>query len=278
MLEFEGRWRFESPGELSGDVVSDVFTQIICKVVSQGVSASLLEIFKRRFAQAAGKSSIRSSSESWAESDLLSYMQDASENAALFIEALYDGLLDTTKRLQPATIPPWPYVNQVLAPSGYAIDPPVLSMGALVTPVAVPTHVPSLDAQANSLIQTSLSKSETFLTTGEYRAAVQEILWLLETISTAFQGAQYPDGDVTGKYFSKIIGDLRRLNHGRTLSQVIGWMESVYGYLSSPTGGAIRHGATLNSGLTLTEGEARLYCDLTRSYINYLLHEHAQLR
>jgi len=205
-------------------------------------------------------------------------MQDASENAALFIEALYDGLLDTTKRLQPATIPPWPYVNQVLAPSGYAIDPPVLSMGALVTPVAVPTHVPSLDAQANSLIQTSLSKSETFLTTGEYRAAVQEILWLLETISTAFQGAQYPDGDVTGKYFSKIIGDLRRLNHGRTLSQVIGWMESVYGYLSSPTGGAIRHGATLNSGLTLTEGEARLYCDLTRSYINYLLHEHAQLR
>ncbi|KAB0471136.1 hypothetical protein K6V72_10125 [Ralstonia insidiosa] len=278
MLEFEGRWRFESPGELSGDVVSDVFTQIICKVVSQGDRQDLLEIFKRRFAQAAGKSSIRSSSESWAESDLLSYMQDASENAALFIEALYDGLLDTTKRLQPATIPPWPYVNQVLAPSGYAIDPPVLSMGALVTPVAVPTHVPSLDAQANSLIQTSLSKSETFLTTGEYRAAVQEILWLLETISTAFQGAQYPDGDVTGKYFSKIIGDLRRLNHGRTLSQVIGWMESVYGYLSSPTGGAIRHGATLNSGLTLTEGEARLYCDLTRSYINYLLHEHAQLR
>ncbi|MGJ8749438.1 hypothetical protein [Burkholderia pseudomallei] len=144
----------------------------------------------------------------------------------------------------------------------YAIDPPVLRMGALVTPVAVPTHVSSLDAQANSLIQASLSKSETFLTTGEYRAAVQEILWLLETISTAFQGAQYPDGDVTGKYFSKIIGDLRRLNHGRPLSQVVGWMESVYGYLSSPTGGGIRHGATLNSNLTLTEGEARLYCDL----------------
>lgn len=278
MLEFDGRWRFESPGKLSVDVINDVYMQVICKVVSQGDRQDLLEIFKRRFAQAAGKSSMRSSSESWAETDLLSYMEDASENAALFVEALYDGLLDTTRGFQPATIPSWAYVNQILALSGYAIDPPALRMGTLAMSVTVLTHVPSLDAQANSLIQTSLSKSETFLTIGEYRAAVQEILWLLETISTAFQGAQYPDGDVTGKYFSKIIGDLRRLNHGRTLSQVVGWMENVYGYLSSPTGGGIRHGATLNSSLALTEGEARLYCDLTRSYINYLLHEHAQLQ
>ncbi|AXW61553.1 hypothetical protein CJO94_05875 [Ralstonia solanacearum] len=76
MLEFDGRWRFESPGKLSVDVINDVYMQVICKVVSQGDRQDLLEIFKRRFAQAAGKSSMRSSSESWAETDLLSYMED----------------------------------------------------------------------------------------------------------------------------------------------------------------------------------------------------------
>ncbi|MDT4869500.1 hypothetical protein FQZ97_1045320 [compost metagenome] len=111
----------------------------------------------------------------------------------------------------------------------------------------------------------------------EYRAAVQEILWLLETVSTTFQGVEYADGSVTGKYFSKIIGDLQRLNQGRTLGHVLHWMTNLYGYLSSPSGGGIRHGAMLNANLELNEGEARLYCDLTRSYIAYLLHEHARL-
>ncbi|MCY1549928.1 hypothetical protein D9M68_861340 [compost metagenome] len=54
-------------------------------------------------------------------------------------------------------------------------------------------------------------------------------------------------------------------------------MTNLYGYLSSPSGGGIRHGAMLNANLELNEGEARLYCDLTRSYIAYLLHEHARL-
>ena len=128
-------------------------------------------------------------------------------------------------------------------------------------------YLPSLDTQANERIQRSLSESETFLITGSYRAAVQEILWLLETISTAFQGAEYPDGNITGKYFNKIIGDLRRFNRDRTLSRVVDWMENMHGYLSSPGGGGIRHGALLNENVEITEIEARLYCDLTRSYI-----------
>jgi hypothetical protein len=82
---------------------------------------------------------------------------------------------------------------------------------------------------------------------------------------------------VTGKYFNRIIGDLKRFNRGRVLSEVISWMEKVHGYLSSPSGGGVRHGAVLSDSYELTEGEARLFCDLTRSYLSYLLHEHQRL-
>lgn len=275
MLNFDSRWRFESPGDILPAVLEDVLAQVISKVATQGHRQDVFETFKRRFAQVSGKTSSPSSSENWAESDLRQYMRDAAGNAALFVEALHDGLIDMSHTL--AVIPPWPYVNKVLAPSGYEIDPPNLIIGTISVPIAVPANVPSLDAQANERIQRSLSDSETFLNTGSYRAAVQEILWLLETISTAFRDVEYPDGNITGKYFNKIIGNLRRLNSGRTLSRVVDWMENMYGYLSSPDGGGIRHGSVLSDSLEITEGEARLYCDLTRSYITYLLHEHARL-
>jgi hypothetical protein len=84
---------------------------------------------------------------------------------------------------------------------------------------------------------------------------------LLETVSTAFAGSEHDDGTVTGKYFNKIVGDLKRLHRGRVLAQVVSWMENRHGYLSSPTGGAIRHGGVLSDTFELSEGDARLFCD-----------------
>jgi hypothetical protein len=275
MLNFDGQWRFQSPGAIEADVQEDILVKIIGRIATSARRQDILETFKRRFAQAAGKTSSNSSNESWAESDLRQYMRDAAENAALFVEALYDGLIDVGRFR--AAIPSWNYVNMVLAPSSYVIHPPNLIMNSVPVPIAVPANVPSLDTQANELIQRSLSDSETLLNTGRYRAAVQEILWLLETISTAFKGAAYPEGNITGKYFNKIIGDLRRFNRDRTLSKVVDWMETLHGYLSSPGGGGIRHGALLLENVEITESEARLYCDLTRSYISFLLHEHSRL-
>jgi len=46
---------------------------------------------------------------------------------------------------------------------------------------------------------------------------------------------------------------------------------------SSPTGGGVRHGADLKAGLVMQENEARLYCNLIRSYITFLLAEHERL-
>lgn len=42
-------------------------------------------------------------------------------------------------------LPPWHYVNRVLAPSGYAIEPPDLIVGFMGSVVAVPENVQSLD-------------------------------------------------------------------------------------------------------------------------------------
>jgi hypothetical protein len=113
---------------------------------------------------------------------------------------------------------------------------------------------------------------------GSNRLGVQEFVWLLETISTVFQGLETDYGAIRGKYFNKIVGDLRRLERGRTLEQVRTWASTLHGYLSSPSGGGIRHGATLADATSEIEpNEARLYCNLIRSYILYLLAEHRRL-
>jgi hypothetical protein len=279
MLQFDPSWRFDSPGAVDTEVVNEIIQNVINRVAADCGRKQILEIFKRRFAQSVGITTGESSSESWAESDLEHFVRQAADlNVALFAEALFDALMDIESTSSNAAIPPWRYVNQYLAPCGFAIDPPNLVTSANFKPIPVPANVPSLDVKANELIQRSLSDSEHLLASGKNRAAVQEILWLLESISTAFRGVESPEGNVTGKYFSKIIGDLRRLHRGQTLDRVSVWLENIYGYLSAPDGGGIRHGTALSGYEELTAGEARLYCDLSRSYITFLLHEHARLQ
>ena len=85
---------------------------------------------------------------------------------------------------------------------------------------------------------------------------------LLETVSTAFQGLSAGAGTIQGKYFNKIAADLSKHQRGRTVEQVLSWMTTLHGYLSSPTGGGIRHGTNLNAGIPLHADEARLFCNL----------------
>ena len=108
-----------------------------------------------------------------------------------------------------------------------------------------PVTAPSVSEEANRLIQRSLEQSEQALIEGRHKQAVQEVLWLLETVSTAFKGTGTTSGTVEGKYFVKIVKDLQRLHRGNTLEQVLKWIVQLHGYLSSPTGGGIRHGTDL---------------------------------
>ena len=49
------------------------------------------------------------------------------------------------------------------------------------------------------------------------------------------------------------------------------------GYYESHTGGGGRHGLDLKDGLALGIDEARLYCNLIRSYLTFLIAEHGRL-
>jgi len=276
MLEFDGAWRFSSPGGI-GPAACQAFLEYILKMTAQGDRQNILEHFKGFFAAACGTTHYRSSNSSWAQSDLEQMMAAAGENAPLFIEAFHDAC--ETLRQRGLHVPDVGLVNRLLAEHRvpYELQPPRLVPLSNHQPVAPPERVLSLDETAQRKIHESLELSGQLLAEGRTRPAVQEILWLLETVSTAFQGMATDDGTVQGKYFNKIVGDLRRWRKGQLLEQALAWMTTLHGWLSSPTGGGIRHGADIGGEVDLDPVEARLYCNLIRSYIGYLLAEHERL-
>ncbi len=137
---------------------------------------------------------------------------------------------------------------------------------------------PTFAEEAKTLYQQSLQRAEQLLSEGRSREAVQETLWLLESVTTEFRGLQ-GDGNVVikGKYFNDIVQELGRLFQGTTLDRVLDWTKQLHGYLSSPTGGGIRHGLNLQEGNAIGPNEARLFCNLIRSYLSYLMAEHERL-
>jgi len=132
----------------------------------------------------------------------------------------------------------------------------------------------SLAEQARPLIEESLTASERLMNEGQGRRAVQETLWLLETIVTAFRGTGGQDATVQGKYFVTIVKEMRAKGRGRAQEQILTWMTTLHGYLSSPTGGGVRHGVDLKEGIAIQPHEARLYCNLVRSYLTFMMEEH----
>ena len=278
MLKFDGNWRFDSPGQIERAVAWS-FRELIDRICAQGHSWEVLEHFKVYFSGAAGRHPCyQSSDEGWASTDLDNLMSAAAENAPLFIEAFHDAC-EGIKSLYPdVEVPGVGRINRILGDedSGFQIDLPNLVATREYVPIAVPAQAPSLDAQAKALIEEALLASDRALSESNGRQAVQELLWLLETISTAFRSPEILDGSIHGQYFNKIIGELRRRRHGHQ-TQILKWLMSLHGYLSSPTGGGIRHGVDLKEGLELSLNEARLYCNLSRSYLTFLVSEHERL-
>lgn len=281
-LSFPGTWRFTPPpdGAFINSSIPDPaiseFAEVIEKVISQGTDRwSLLEHFKGCF----GTSS-RSSSESWAESDLHSAMRHAAKNAPLFVEQLVNGFEQLQTQQPQWFIPNAAFINTVLAKNniGYEIRLPDLAAreaGSKPVPVSVPE--PSMEQRARDKIEKSLKRSEELLAEGRPREAVQESLWLLETVATAFRGLETSSGKIEGKYFNHIVRDIRSKHSGTTLEQVLGWIATMHGFLSSPTGGGVRHGTDLDRGIDLDHNQALLFCNLIRSYVQFLLREHGVL-
>jgi hypothetical protein len=219
MLNFDPIWRYTSPGAIASEI-QDEFFLLIKKVGAQhGNRQHILEHYKTYFADAAGRTSYTSSGLGWAESDLRDYMGDAAQNAPLFVEAFYDVGIAVTTRNPQLVVPQLELMNHILAKhaSGYEIAFPNLLSRNVQAPVPFAEAAPSLDAQALEIVQRSMKQSEQYLSLGQERQAVQEILWLLETVSMAFQGLQIGESTVQGKYFNKIASDLRRHHKDKTL-------------------------------------------------------------
>jgi len=278
MLNFDPEWRFQPPRSLSSPAV-DAFESLINRLTDAGRPLGALEHFKRYFAAAAGTAYISSSSASWARSDLALLMESAASNAPLFIEAFYEACRSLEAQ-QPGPALPLAVINRVLSENdtGFQIDPPDLKATFSIQHVAFDIPAPSLEAQAQSLIQQSLGQIQQAVSERRSRQAVQESLWLLETVTTVFRGEAVAQSTIQGKYFNKIVEELKRDRTDPTLPQVINWILALHGYLSSPTGGGIRHGADINANLRLSDNDALLYCNLTRSYIAFLLGEYERIK
>lgn len=276
-VKLDGNWRFDSPGEIPRDVVLE-FNTLIGKIAAQGKRKAIYEHFKGYFAGAVGTTTAPSSSESWAESDLINLMWQASENAPLFIEAFYEGC-EALRAVPDFTIPDAGRMNRILAQhgTGYEIRAPYLVAVGFHEPIGVPERSQSLDEKAQEIINDSLKASEKLLAEGRPRQAVQEILWLMESVATAFRGLNAGEGTIEEKYFNKIAQELKRHQRGTSLEQVLHWLTTLHGYLSSPSGGGVRHGADINSGIVVGPAEGRLYCNLIRSYVAFLMAEHERL-
>lgn len=112
-LEFQDpSWRFDAE-PLSPSAV-DGFLKVIRQTASQGAGKAVMEVFKRRFASAAGERHKNSSSERFVDEDLEKIADDASENAPLFIEAFVRACEDLSQGVSQIQAPDHNIVNRIL--------------------------------------------------------------------------------------------------------------------------------------------------------------------
>jgi hypothetical protein len=291
MLKFTPRWRAKPPEDgrfftcAIPDRAIDAFQDLISTVLTQGNRWAMIEHFKGYFARASGSAHVRSSTESWAETDLWSYSRSAAENAPRFLEAVYDACEELRKELREESaegffVPELSDINAICEKHdiGYFIEPPNLVLRDNLNVAVVVTERPqSLADSALDLMEQSLQRAEELLRENRGREAVQELLWLLESVATAFRGLATESGTIQGKYFNQIARELRAGHAGAARERIFEWISSIHGFLSSPTGGGIRHGLDLNQGVRLSLTEAKLFCNLIRSFISYLMAEHERL-
>jgi hypothetical protein len=159
-----------------------------------------------------------------------SYMMDAATNAPLFLEAFWEACQSLAA--QGRDVPEVDHVNRTLSEHRvpFRIDPPMIVAADGSQPVGVPAQFESLDQTAQQLVHESFATAERLLSEGPPRLAVQEVLWLLETVSTAFRGVTVGDEEIVAKYFNKIAVALKKQSKGTVLEQALEWMTTMHGY------------------------------------------------
>ena len=286
-LKFTAQWRFEPPQDAESilsrvpqDAVAE-FIELVNKLAPQADRWDTMELFKRYFIESVGLTYYRSSALRFAEYDLRAAANAAAVNAPLFIEAFVDACRSFEQEGEDRYAPADGRINAVLAKYNIGFEvrgDQLLLRGEERQLVEVNVDEAStLTERSVSLIHDSLQKASDRLQQGQGREAVQESLWLLETVSTAFKGVDTQSGTIEGKYFNEIVRELKSAHPGTALDLALKWAMGLHGYLSSPTGGGVRHGCDLHEGVQVTDNEARLWCNLIRSYVNFLLSEYNRM-
>jgi len=287
-LKYNPDWMFFPPEDgnytnksIEQEAQND-FYKLCLQMSSLGNQKEIIELYKKAFCAPSGSPYYPSSDQSWAESDLWDAMRNSAQNAPTFIAAFYNATEEISIKFQTTKLSD-SIINKILNENniGYFIDKSTLLKKEDVSPLIISTeinHSISSNTENLNVIYESLKRSEELISSGHGREAVQESLWLLETITTAFKGEETQNGKIEGKYFNNIVKDLKNAGLGSALSNVLNWITNLHGFLSSPTGGGIRHGLDLKEGFTPNVEEARLYFNLIRSYTYYLIHEHKKLK
>jgi hypothetical protein len=205
-------------------------------------------------------------------------MYQAAENGPVFIEAFCSACENLKAAYPQAEVPPLSVINRVLVKENAAYqirDDKIVQVTG--EPIEISIATASFEDQARTAVSTALETADRALGEGNGRQAVQELLWLLESIATAFRGMETSGGTIQGAYFNQIVRELKSLQSTKHQEQIFSWIQTLHGYLSAPAGGGVRHGIDLKRGVALELNEARLCCNLIRSYIQYLIAEHERL-
>lgn len=286
MLQFPPSWRFQAPkypDERQNSVPAgaiDDFMRLVRIASAQGPAKPILEHFKRSFSTAIGSPYNSSSSEGWAESDLQTVMASAALNPPVFIEAFYSACESLRVQSPGLSLPDIGMINEILGRHTVAYrirGNDLVATDAGNVPIPSLNVPPTIAEEARQQLLSSSRRADQLLAEGHGREAVQENLWLLETVATAFQDLETEAGTVAGKYFNQIVRDLQRMSQNTTFQRVLRWVVEMHGYLSSPSGGGVRHGLDLNSGIGISLNEAQLFCNMARSYVAFFLNEHERL-
>lgn len=260
---------------IPNEAVNEFFT-FAQRTAQRGDAEEIYYIFRAEFSEAVGTPRYKSSSLYFAPYDAKSAMENAASNAPVFIAAFYRACSDVAERFGPNGAPDVATINRLLEKYriGYVIDPPRLRLRDAVD--VVPVHPTNLLQQANEKLRSAVERSDQLLQENKGEEAVSHIWWLLESISTAFAGQTINGRKIEGEYFNAVVKDIQQAAGSSTLGTVARWLAALQAYLSGPDQGGIRHGRQLHIE-GLQRHDAILFCNLTRSYISYLLAEYERL-
>ena len=231
-------------------------------------------IIRAEFREAMGQPVYRSSSLFFASGDARTAMDDAAVNAPVFISAFYGACRRIKKQFGSKAAPSVPVMNRLLELHrlGYIIAPPNLVLRDQVEVVQVQSSTVLEQAQAR--FREAIERSRVLLEENKGDEAVTQIWWLLESIMLSFSGSNVNGQEIAGTYFNEVAKSLKRAaGDVAVLGVVARWLEALQSYLSGPGEAGIRHGRHLHME-SLKKHEAELFCNLTRSYISYLLSEY----